>query len=314
MIRILILSALPFASSTASAWQPSTHQIVAEIVYEMLDPVEREKAIEILSNHPQFDQYFKAPHEISDQEAVARWQFTVAGQWCELIQGTKYDRPKWHYYPGPAVTIGITTPQAIPERRENATLASQELNLLDALRLCMEMLGDATRSESERAIALCWVLSLVADAHHPCYVGALYAPMFPGGTRGDRIPVDNGDSLREVWDRLLESDSSPDGTYRRVTGLGDLQRHMRQDLFSSKIGKRYFEPMTWLRESLAAGQSWVYTNEVRQAILAAIQTEADSIKPLHLSEEYLRNAEWVATDRVRRAGFRAYHVVANCIR
>ena len=77
-------------------------------------------------------------------------------------------------------------PQVGFEPPSDATLATRELNLVQAFKLCRDLLADKSRGDVERAVALCWAMSLIGDLHHPMHVGSLYAPPTFPAPHGDQ--------------------------------------------------------------------------------------------------------------------------------
>lgn len=102
------------------------------------------------------------------------------------------------------------------------------------------------RPESERAIAQCWIVHLVADAHQPCHAGSLYVEdVFPEGDRGGHeIKTKQSKNLHALWDGLLGPKWDE----------GDLDRRARE---MPKV-------------ELAAGGIDVWRKESRDAAVASV--------------------------------------------
>ena len=75
-----------------------------------------------------------------------------------------------------ALILGDKANMKVPERPGtlpiDATRETETLHIPQALTLCGKTLADAKRPESDRALALCRIAHLVADAHHPCHAGS----------------------------------------------------------------------------------------------------------------------------------------------
>lgn len=76
------------------------------------------------------------------------------------------------------MTVGNMDGNAVPDRagklRPGSMLTTKELHIVQALELCRSVMKDRSQSDADRAIALCWIGHLVADAHQPCHAGSLY--------------------------------------------------------------------------------------------------------------------------------------------
>ncbi len=72
-------------------------------------------------------------------------------------------------------------------------------------------------------------------------------------------------------------------------------------------------PETWLRESRARALSHVYTPEVLAPIIEAVNKDLTSLKPINLSEEYLKDAGALARERAIQAAYRLQAVWARSL-
>ena len=108
---------------------------------------------------------FSPPDKLPNDEEVLRWRIGRAGYWPDIARKQpKYHRSTWHYELGPTLVIGDPSNIIVPERpgmlQSNATLETQTLHIAQALALCGKTLSDVRQSESDRAIALCWIAHL----------------------------------------------------------------------------------------------------------------------------------------------------------
>lgn len=306
-----------FGASASSAYWATGHHVIAVIAYELLEPQEREKLLRILRNHPRFEEDFRFPESIrGDASSIARWQFGAAGYWPDVIRSNEeWDRPQWHYQLGASLSLGdVDLPEEPTRLPEDATLESRELYVVQALKLCMAVLSDANRSNEDRAVALCWIAHLVADAHQPCHAGSLYAEQaFPGGDRGaNGVEVTNGGNLHAVWDSMLGRDLTPNNVRRRVSDLMEDPALMVAGTHASDESSD-LEPERWIQEGRTLANHYVYVGEVLTPIQHVERGVADELPPVTLTDEYLQAAGRVSELRAVEAGHRLARLLSQAL-
>lgn len=223
LLPILLLIGL---ATRCPAFSDTGHHVIAVLAFMELEPAERAEVMRILRAHPTFDQHFNPPESIrGDQNAIERWQIGVAGEWPDIIRGTReWDRPTWHYQLGASFIIGNPMPPDAPgPLPAGATLETRELYASQAIKLCQRIWSDRSQSDADRAVALCWLCHLVADIHQPLHCGSLYSEtVFPDGDRGgNSIRVTNGRNLHAVWDGMLGRNATPGDVMRRAVEIRD---------------------------------------------------------------------------------------------
>ena len=109
---------------------------------------------------------------------------------------------------------------------ENATLRTQELNASQAFELCKKILHDTATSDADRAVALCWLLHIVADLHQPCHAGSLYSRRgFPDGDRrANAIKTKQSGNMHSLWDGLLGRRFDEGDVNRRINEIEEARR------------------------------------------------------------------------------------------
>ena len=325
-IAVLMLLGILGSRSCHAFWAQG-HHAIAVLAFEKLSPEDQAELIRILKQHPRFEQDFKIPESIrGNQRAIDRWWIGVAGEWPDLIRGNEtYDRPTWHYQLGATLVIGdVDYPEDPGPLPEGATLATQELYIVQAIELCHKVFHDKTQSDADRAIALCWLTHLVADAHQPCHAGSLYSEKaFPQGDRGaNAIPVKvegqpNIKNLHAFWDSLLGAEATPESVDARVIelafapskmlyldqelGVTADQAKATADLIESI--KRMEKAAIWIRESRQIARAWVYRGElitkVQQNERGLVSKMPDSI----LKEDSIhRSLKLIRLQAVKSAG------------
>ena len=281
------------------AWSECGHHIIAVMAFDQLPPERKAELLRILKEHPRFAEDFKVPEKVKNAD---HWLIGRAGYWPDVVRngtGKPYHRSTWHYQLGATDVIGSVpnvpgSPGPLPA---NVTLDTQELHIAQALQLCKQVLHSSTESDANKAIAICWLCHLVADAHQPCHAGSLYVEHVFDAKDGDRgansIPTKQNKNMHALWDGLLGRDFSEGDANRRIAEIQKLE-------FSFLI----MNPDHWLSESRNAAKSAVYTPEVLEPISVAMRAKSKTIAELDLSEAYLKNAGSVAQVRAKLAAAR----------
>lgn len=322
--RIIVASLLVcLVAQPCLAWHEPGHHIVALLAFDLLSKEEQQELLVLLREHPRFKNDFappRNPNELNEAKPLPpaqqeRWLFGRAGYWPDVARSQQnYNRPTWHYQLGATLTIG--DPQNVPKNPgpapANATLETQELYIAQAVEVCRGVLRDKSRSKADRAIAICWLVHLVGDAHQPCHAGSLYITKpFPEGDRGaNSIPTKQSKNLHALWDGLLGSQYDAGDIRRRCETIrGDAARW--QDAGAAAKKEDGLNPLTWLAESSEAGRSHVYTPEVLAPVEAVSRGLTPKVTVTELSEDYLKNAGDVARKRAAFAGHRLAQILSQ---
>ena len=282
------------------------------MAFDLLNKGEQVKLVAILEKHPRFAEDFSPPEKLPSDEEVLRWRIGRAGYWPDVARKQpKYHRSTWHYELGPTLVIGNPSNMKVPERPGvlpiNATLETQSLHIAQALTLCGKTLGDSQQPESDRALALCWIAHLVADAHQPCHAGSLYMEKVfieEDGDRGaNRILTKQKKNMHALWDQLLGDSFTLNGTRKRIVEIttdDELVAKGKQAVAATDG----LNSLTWLAESRAAAISNVYTAEVMDSLNLVARGVTAKPEAIDLTEAYLKNAGRVAQIRAIEASRR----------
>ena len=186
----LMAAFLSLSPQLCWAWSESIHGVITLAAVDELSEEKRAEFLRLVETHPQFEEMIapktdKGPADREDR-IIAR-----AGYWADMVAGTEHDRPKWHFYPSLFSLDETKVPEDVQPQLEHlppegATLQTQELNLVQAVLLCRSVLEDKSRPDAERAVALCWLSTLVGDLYQPLRLGSLYAPPTFPAPEGDR--------------------------------------------------------------------------------------------------------------------------------
>jgi hypothetical protein len=308
MIRFA-LSLLPLLLATsASAWSEGGHHLIGLIAYHLLDGEQKAAFQELLAQHPRFADDFKVPANVNDAD---RWRPGRASYWPDVARDfPEYNRPNWHWQDDVTLIVGdrskVNLPTTVFKVPRLADLDTKDLHASQAIALCQRVMGDATETPSDRAIALCWLGHLVGDVHQPCHAGSLYAAVaFPRGDRGgNSIDTKQRGNLHALWDGLLGPRYSETSENRRfATIIGDAELMARGEKAAEKM-----DPLDWLEESRLASLKTVYTNEVLAPVRAVAEGRAESMPVVTVSPEYLETGGRMATLRAAQAGWRLAEV------
>lgn len=315
---LFLVAALLFLPARhADAWWQTGHHVIAVLAYELLPPEDREELLEILKSHPRFAEDFTAPENIQgDPESIARWQIGCAGYWPDVARDhDEWNRPNWHYQLGSTLVLGKRSDVEVPKNPgplpKDADLETRELYIAQAIELCKSVLADKTRSNQDRALAICWLCHLVGDSHQPCHAGSLYAAkVLPDGDRGaNSIPVKGKRNMHAIWDSLLGDNATPNNVRKRVLEIMDNDELMA----SAKEQGKDLNVETWLSESRTYAKQYVYVPEVIRSVQVGMRGLTEEVEPVALEEEYFTKAGSIAQERGALAGVRLQHILHEAL-
>ena len=293
-------------SCPAQAWYAGGHHLIAVLAYDLLPAAEQQKIIELLRNHPRFEQDFRSPMPPGSAGRQNWWYIGRAGYWPDVaLRYEAFNRPTWHYQLGATRVLGSVTPPPAPgPLPHDATLKTDRLHVAQAVELARKTLRSTTAKKSDKALANCWLAHLVGDSHQPCHAGSLYVEeLFPEGDRGaNLIPVGDDSNLHAFWDSQLG------GHYNAVSVAGYARRVQGTAAWKLAPGAvtetRFLSPETWLKESRELGQRFVYTQQVIDAVEAARRSGRQTVESLRLADQYQLDAARISLDRAAMAAHR----------
>jgi len=296
----------------ALAWNDSGHMQVALIAYQKLSPAQRQKAVELLREHPRFAQDFEArkPEQFSNPEQERQWIFAHAATWPDIArEQPTFDHATWHYINQPiylsdedrAAFAKKPFPNNISHRFSSSMDAS-EFNVVQALALVRQKLTANGVSKSERALYLSWLLHLVGDVHQPMHSVALYSSRrFPKGDKGGNDVLVNGNrNLHSTWDGFLGMS----------TQMSVLMRKTKELLKEPKIfaaaeaASSDLSVDSWVDESYELAENFAY-DAMLIAVADQIESSGSNAKPkVFLPQSYFSEGRSKAEQRAAEAGFR----------
>jgi hypothetical protein len=341
-MRLIVpaLFAAAFAlPSAAEAWHRNGHFTVARIAWKELNEKQQLQVARILKAHPHYDVYLadRRPKELLTE---VEWAFAQSSTWADWVRDPmgpgldtgmrkdikkQFNKPVWHYVDLPYIHPNdVDRFDAAAIRKTILEPAFDEQgeprHALAALELAMKKLQGADTSDSDRAVALCWLVHVVGDLHQPLHGTSLiaskatYDPPLdaPGGDLGGNrvaVKVREGDAravnLHFYWDALLFDDESGfaavDGLAARLLNDPKLRRDQLPELKSTEF-------VAWAEESLELAKAVVYRG--KDGFLAVRTLPAKSKPSLVgfdapvLPAGYREAAEKAAARRMVVAGYR----------
>jgi hypothetical protein len=303
-------------ASPALAWNEAGHRLTAEIAFDLLSEKDQQQFVATLRAHPRFREDFIArmPKETANggEHEKARWLFAQASIWPDIIQNLgeeirrQYHHGTWHYINLPVFLTEQDEKEFTGRLDHNMSKEfvpplRHDLNLIQALKGNLLVWRDAKLPDTDKAMALCWILHLTGDIHDPLHNVALFSRThFQDGDRGGNliaIERDGGDTnLHAVWDGMANrfDDHAPDEKTRKKLANETANVQSIDD---------------WARAGQAMARDFAYTEEVRSQLLA--QAPRWRNPKIKLSAEYLAAAEKIARPQVIIAGHRIAELITN---
>lgn len=317
LVRCLLLVLLSVQVPLVLAWDSVGHRLSAAVALEFVEPQTAEKLIRILQAHPRYQQDFLAqiPDYVdqSDNTALAQWLLGQAAYWPDIARGLpdserqKYNRPSWHYTDGAWVRdsapfqgnvyVGIGPFSDIEGISGDAIRSEQQVNnVVTGIDYNAAVLTDADAPPADRAIALCWVLHLIGDIHQPLHTGSLFsASLFARGDRGgNAIPIGES-NLHSRWDRALAEGGVAAELPLLIERVSGFTRPQIQGVESDWTA--------WMNESRGSLKSIVYTEAMREAIIAA-DGDGSELESQTLDAAYVSQMQSISRQRLGLAGLR----------
>ncbi|PCH58980.1 MAG: hypothetical protein COC19_07955, partial [SAR86 cluster bacterium] len=308
-LSILIFLSL-LLSGQSFAWDAATHRLISNLAISRLSEYQRIRLINILKQHPRFDEDFTAamPRQVAqlNKQNQIPWLLGQAAIWPDLVRSLKgemrdsYHRPNWHYIDGAwlrgaariqgNVYLGIEPLADIEGRSANQVI--DRINSVDNIVLALDynswLFSDTNSSVQEQAIALCWVMHLIADIHNPVHSGSLFSKvLFPFGDSGGNGIATRDGNLHSNWDRAL----SGLNTSFNIQDLTKEFKSLNLDSISPLDWTR------WLANSRQLLLEHVYPQPLRKAILVAEQ-EHQALSEHDFSAIYTINRQHISRQRI----------------
>jgi hypothetical protein len=296
---------LPPFEPLALAWTPSGHMQIALLAFAALPPSVQREATRLLQQHPRFQADFlpQIPPNLQTDAERERFLFAFAATWPDVVRGQpEFDHPTWHYVNLPLSLRPSGLVSCREARAEFRASHDASGSILEALPKARRTLADRSAGEGERALALSWLLHLVADSHQPLHGVALFsAERFPKGDRGgnDILFARHG-TVHAVWDGLLGDDTTFRPLEREVARL----RTNRSLADVAARAKLAFDPDSWIDEDCELARVSVYAPAITEAVRAFEQQKRSGKPEVELNPTYTIAATAAAMRRAVMAGAR----------
>lgn len=271
--------------STCHGWSEPSHHLIALIAFDEMTPECQQSIAELIKAHPYFDTAFQPPDSIFVKDV---WQFGRLAFWPEMA-GQADQRPNWKFFPTVLVKIG--NPRVFPAPTvvltSESSLQTLDLNLVQAIKLCRQIVRDKTKQPSERALALSWLCNLIGNAHNPCHTGLLVSEnqLPKGDGYGSQIPVHDHQNLFAFWNGII-GNQADEIRLLSVSGLAHDERvwNALKERTQRQIKDEGLDPETWVRRTQIVADRVVYCDEVIQQV-KEWESPTIAIGPLRLSKE-----------------------------
>ena len=316
-VRLLAIL-VAFCALNASAWNDTGHMIAALVAFDQLPEDIGAAAGRLLHAHPRFHEDFESqlPRNLAKATAAEqdRWYFTFAATWPDEARRfayvrsaatrdkliARYNHGSWHYINLPIYLRSADQRQLhqrTPSMRWSPELDPAKLNIVQALEMLTTVWCDPRQTDAEHALALSWLLHLVADLQQPLHTTSLYAvPAFIHGDRGGNdISVAGGTNLHALWDGAL-------GTEQRYQRLPAIARQYR----GVTVSDAAVNFQRWAKEGRTLAATVVYTTDVRNALATATQAAPPRVR---LDDGYRAEMRTTAETRIGLAGHRLVTVI-----
>jgi plasmid stability protein len=317
LFKLLLLAILSLPFQALMAWDSVGHRLSAAVAMEFLSNDSKAQLLTILEQHPRFEADFLAQMpgfiDTSDDEQMLVWLLGQAAFWPDLARSLganaaqHYNHPPWHYIDGAWVRgavsaqgniyVGVASFADIDGADAASIRTEQQAdNIITALDYNTTVLADDNRAPAERAVALCWVLHLIADIHQPLHTGSLFsAGVFKRGDRGGNGIATDAGNLHSRWDRSLSA-----------AGLVETLPLVLQELAAiapTEIQTMASDWSQWMAESREILLTNVYT-EVMRTEIAAADRSGRRLPTSPLASAYVTQMQDISRQRIGLAGLR----------
>jgi S1/P1 Nuclease len=284
---ILCLAGIIFFQWNSSAWNDTGHMTIAAEAFRQLSPEKKAQAIEVLKNHPNYQEWLKAYHPNPNID-LGTYLFMRCSTWPDEVRGGggPYDHANWHFIDYP-----LRPPDFAFEPDQKPTN-----NVLFGVAQCEQTLSDTNADPVLRAAYLSYLVHLIGDMHQPLHCESFYSDAYPNGDRGGNdfyVKLPQGPSrLHPIWDDLLGTTPNLMEEYRNAF---DIQVNYPRGALPEL--RKDTTPQVWSLESRRLAIKYGYLNGHLKG-----STDPENAPPL--PDSYIKAATAVAKKQAALAGYR----------
>jgi hypothetical protein len=289
---IFCVTGIIFFQWQSFGWDDAGHMTIAAEAFRQLSPELKAQAIEVLKNHPNYQQWLKAYHSNPDVD-FGTYIFMRCSTWPDEVRGGggPYDHAGWHFIDYP-----LRPPAFAFEPDQKPTD-----DVLYGVAQCEKTLSDTNADPVLRAASLSYLVHLVGDMHQPLHCESFYSDAWPNGDRGGNdFHVKLGQNrarLHAIWDGLLGA--TPNLVVESRNAF-DLQVNYPRAALPEL--RKDTTPKAWSLESRKLAIEYGYLNGHLKG-----STNAHDAPPL--PDDYIKTATAVAKKQAALAGYRlAYEI------
>jgi hypothetical protein len=286
-------------STFAHAWSDNGHKVVSRIAWEYMTPQARAKSIALLMSSPTDADLANLLATDARPLALREREFFLrASTWADMMRDGKFPARREKYHNSPWHYINFfweSAPDGTP--RDRADMKPEPENIVERLQYFQTVLADTSQEQSQRAIALAWVLHLVGDIHQPLHNSARVTATEPEGDRGGNLfaldtTAARFRNLHSFWDGILslmfqQKAVESEEAFINRTAQSILVHHPKAKM-QSRLKPGEFE--AWAREGDASAKSAVYPPWLRRYEMPP--------------EKYRKQAYRIAEPALALAGYR----------
>ncbi len=293
----------------AFAWNKAGHMVSGAIAYNDLQQNHQEvikKIAAILKEHPEYSKFEQQWNSLNKSNISAENQnlylFMWAAKWPDEARTNQtFNHPTWHYinFPYQPSSSSSSIPTEIPG----------EENIIFAFKKNLDIV-QSNATNSEKAVAICWLFHLVGDVHQPLHTTKLIINQYkePEGDRGGtrfyiRVNPDSQTiSLHKFWDDLILGSENFQTVRNTATKIRtSYQRSKLPELKETKFNN-------WAKlESFRIAKQKVYLD-------GKLSGSSNKNDGKLLPQNYAASAKPIAERQMSLAGYRLADVLAEAVR
>lgn len=238
---VLISFVIMFFSNDVLAWNAAGHEIVAQIAYDRLKPIAKER-IDALT-------------QLKSHNRYADDRFLRMATWPDWVKRKTKRYNAWHYIGLPLMSDGL------------APVKPSRINVVWAIKNAIQVLKSKQAKPKTRAKYLSFLIHFVGDIHQPMHAITHYSQRFPppqGDRGGNSVPIQSAfaNNLHAFWDAGLGVlHSHRTGQYFRYYHVVQCANDWTREYPPRFFGSRYLikSPQKWAQMSHVLAIKYAYT-------------------------------------------------------